>query len=99
MAIVLEVCTTQEQCSVVLFCGQKGSRQKIFIKQCFLCTVGSVCRVKQFKIGSRNYLKDEEVETHVRKWLRQQSEDFYAAGFDAMGQVCQCWCRICRENF
>jgi hypothetical protein len=27
---------------------------------------------------------DEEDETDVRKWLRQQSEDFYAAGFDAL---------------
>jgi hypothetical protein len=25
---------------------------------------------------------DEEVETEVRKWLRQQSNDFYVAGFD-----------------
>jgi hypothetical protein len=27
---------------------------------------------------------DEEVETDVRKWLRQQSNDFYAAGFGAL---------------
>jgi head-tail adaptor len=27
---------------------------------------------------------DEEVEMQVRKWLRQQSKDFYAAGFDAL---------------
>jgi hypothetical protein len=26
----------------------------------------------------------EEVETEVRKWLRQPSKDFYAAGFDAL---------------
>jgi hypothetical protein len=32
----------------------------------------------------------------VRKWLRQQSKDFYAAG-KAMGQVYQCWWRICQE--
>jgi hypothetical protein len=25
-----------------------------------------------------------EVQTEVRKWLRQQSKDFYAAGFDAL---------------
>jgi hypothetical protein len=29
-------------------------------------------------------LMTEEVETEVRKWLRQTSEDFYAAGFDAL---------------
>jgi hypothetical protein len=27
------------------------------------------------------FTDDEEVETEVRKWLRQQSKDFYAAGF------------------
>jgi hypothetical protein len=35
------------------------------------------------KRGKRS-ADDEEVETEVRKWLRQQSEDFYAAGFDAL---------------
>jgi hypothetical protein len=28
--------------------------------------------------------KSQISETEVRKWLRQQSEDFYAAGFDAV---------------
>jgi hypothetical protein len=27
---------------------------------------------------------DEEVETEVRKWLRQQSKDLCAVGFDAL---------------
>jgi hypothetical protein len=27
---------------------------------------------------------DEEIETELRKWLRQQSKYFYAAGFDGM---------------
>jgi histone-lysine N-methyltransferase SETMAR len=27
---------------------------------------------------------DEEAETQVRKWLKQQSKEFYAAGFDAL---------------
>jgi hypothetical protein len=31
-----------------------------------------------------NFADDEEVETEVRKWLRQQSKDFYAAGLDAL---------------
>jgi hypothetical protein len=30
------------------------------------------------------FADDEEVETEMRKWLRQQSKDFYAAGFDAL---------------
>jgi hypothetical protein len=46
--------------------------------------VGSVCRVKRFITGWQNFADDEEVETEVRKWLKQQSKDFFAAGFDAL---------------
>jgi hypothetical protein len=35
------------------------------------------------KCGNR-FADDEEVETEMRKWLRQQSEDFCAVGFDAL---------------
>jgi hypothetical protein len=35
-------------------------------------------------VGSKRYADDEEVETEVRKWLRQESKDFCAAGFDAL---------------
>jgi hypothetical protein len=42
--------------------------------------VGSVCRVKRFTCGWH----DEEVETEVWKWLRQQSRDFYVASSDAL---------------
>jgi hypothetical protein len=52
--------------------------QRIFIKKCHVFTVGSVCRVKRLTV--KRFADDEE----VRKWLRQQSEDFYAAGFDAL---------------
>jgi hypothetical protein len=34
-------------------------------------------------VGERS-ADDEEVETELMKWLRQQSKDFYAAGFDAL---------------
>jgi hypothetical protein len=57
--------------------------QRIFINECFLFTVGSVSGVR-FITVSRNPLKDEEVETEVRKWLRQRSKDFYAASFDVL---------------
>jgi hypothetical protein len=61
--------------------------QRIFVKKCFLCTAGSVCRVKRFKTGSRNSLKDgwkvAVMPEQVRKWPRQKSH-FYAAGFDAL---------------
>jgi hypothetical protein len=65
--------------------------QRIFIKKCFLFTTGSVCRVKRFITGSKScyfgakrFADDGEIETVVRKWLRQQSEDVYTAGFDAL---------------
>jgi hypothetical protein len=34
-------------------------------------------------LGGKRFADDEEVETELRKWLRQQSKDFYAAGSDA----------------
>jgi hypothetical protein len=54
--------------------------------------LGSVCCVKRFTAGSRNFhydgkrfADDEEVEMEVRKWLRQQSkEEVCATGFDAL---------------
>jgi hypothetical protein len=42
----------------VLFCWQKDSMQGTFIKKCFLFMVESVCHLKRFTAGSRNYLKD-----------------------------------------
>jgi hypothetical protein len=30
------------------------------------------------------FADDEEVKTEVRKWLRKESKDFYAPGFDAL---------------
>jgi hypothetical protein len=33
---------------------------------------------------AKNFADDEEVETEVGKWLRQQSGDFCAAGFHAL---------------
>jgi hypothetical protein len=35
------------------------------------------------KLG-KPFADDADVETEARKWLRQQSKDFYAAGFDAL---------------
>jgi hypothetical protein len=105
MATVLEKCTTGEQRSVMDFRGQIDSRQRIFIKKCFLFMVGRVCRVKRFTIGSintpKNVRKSHILPDQVRKWLRQESKRLLCFGFrrtgKAMGQVYQCWWRICRE--
>jgi hypothetical protein len=82
MAAVLEECTNEEQSSVVRFFGQKDSMRKMFINKCVLFTMWNVCRVKRFRLGGK-CLTDEEVEMEVGKWLRQESEDFYAVGFGA----------------
>jgi hypothetical protein len=49
---MLEEYATEDQHSVVLlFCGQRYSMQRIFIRKYFLFTVGSVCRLKRFTTG------------------------------------------------
>jgi hypothetical protein len=58
--------------------------QRILIKICFLFMAGSVCRVKRFASYGEHFADGDEVETEVRKWLRQESVGFYAAGFDAL---------------
>jgi hypothetical protein len=84
MATVLEDILPK---SSVLLCGffvdKNNSMQRIFIKKCFLFKAGSVCRVKRFTTESRNVANFSLV-TEVWKWLRQQSKDFCAAGFDAL---------------
>jgi hypothetical protein len=39
---------------------------------------------KKKHLVGKHLAYDEEVETDVRKWLGQQSKDFYATGFDAL---------------
>jgi hypothetical protein len=39
-------------------------------------------------VGGKRFADDEQTETELRKWLRQQSEDFYTAGFDALVKRC-----------
>jgi hypothetical protein len=83
------------------FCGQNDSMQRMFIKKCFLFMVGSVCRVKlfttewqTFQWWRRGWNWDAEVTETTNKRL-------LCCGFrrtgKAMGQVYQCWWRICRE--
>jgi hypothetical protein len=50
-------------------------------------------------LRGKRFAEDEEVETEVLKWLRQQSKDFccFRRTGKAMGQVYQCWWSLCRE--
>jgi hypothetical protein len=52
--------------------------QRIFIKKCFLFTESGS------QLGGKSFADEEEIEKEVRKWLRQQSKDFYAAGFGTL---------------
>jgi hypothetical protein len=84
-----------------LFCWQKNSVQSIFIKKCFLFTVGIVCRVKRYIAGRQKFRwwrrrlngGAEVVETTVK---RLPCCGFRRTG-KVIGQVYQCWWRICRE--
>jgi hypothetical protein len=68
----------------VRFLWAKGLNAKDIHKEMF-SVYGGKCLSRK---AVHNWIKkrfadDKEVETEVRKWLRQQSKDFYAAGFDA----------------
>jgi hypothetical protein len=84
MATFLEEYTTEEQLWYVCFWRAKELNAKESIKKCCLFILGSVCRLKRFHLSDKSFPDDGEVEMDVRKWLRRQSKDFYAAGFDAL---------------
>jgi hypothetical protein len=46
-------------------------------------SVASVWFAK-YHLAGKHFTDDEEVETELQKWLRQQSKDFYTASFDAL---------------
>jgi hypothetical protein len=85
----------------VFFCGRKDSMQRIFITKCFLFTVGSVCHLKRFTTGWQTFRwwrrgwngGAKVAETTVKRLLSLGSR---RTG-KAMGQVYQCWWKICRE--
>jgi hypothetical protein len=55
MATALKEYNAEEQNSVVRFCGQKNSMQKIVRKKRIVFTAGSVCRVKRFTAGWQRF--------------------------------------------
>jgi hypothetical protein len=104
MATVLDECNTEEQRFVVRFSVGRGSMERIFIKKYFLFTVGSVCRVKQFTIWSRNSSRMFE---SLRWWkgvaelAETTVERLSCCGFRYTGKVMvqeyQCLSKINRE--
>jgi hypothetical protein len=88
MTTVLEECTTEEQRLVMHFLWAKGHIVKDIHKEMFPVYGGKCLSLKtvhnwaeKFSPG-RSKVADDE--TEIQKWRRQQSKDFYAAGFDAL---------------
>jgi hypothetical protein len=81
----------------LFFVLAKGINAEDIHKEVLPLYVGKCLSRKAVHNCASNGFTDEEVETEVRNWLRQQSKDCYAVCFNGMGQVCQCWWRICRE--
>jgi hypothetical protein len=83
---------------LLCFLWSKGLNAKDIHKEIFPVYGGKCCGSQ---LGVKCFADDEEVETEVRKWLRQQSKRFLCHGFrrtgKAIGQVYKCWWRICRE--
>jgi hypothetical protein len=77
-------CITEEQHSVVRFCWAKGLSAKDIHTEMFHVYGGKCLSRKEVRNWVADvFAADEEIETEVWKWLRQQSKDLYAAGFDA----------------
>jgi hypothetical protein len=99
MATVLDDVLLKSSVLLCVSCGQKGSMQRLFIKKNFLFTAGIACRVKRFttvwqtfRWWRRGWNGGAEVAT-VKRLL---CCGFRCTG-KAIGQVYQCWWRICRE--
>jgi hypothetical protein len=62
--------------------------QRIFVKIFFSVYDGKCLSRKAVhnwvEQRDKYFADDDEIKTEVKKWLRQQSRDFYAAGFNAL---------------
>jgi hypothetical protein len=94
MATVFEDYSNEKQRPVVSFCGQKDSMQTVFIKKCLRWEV--FVTQSDSQLGGKRLADDEEVETEVRMWPRQQSKDFYGACFDALVKRWDKCINVCR---
>jgi hypothetical protein len=83
MVIMLEDGTTEKQGSVVCLLWAKELNAKDIHIELFPVYGGKCLSLKVFQLDGKRFA-DEEVETGLRKWLRQHSKDFYAAGVDAL---------------
>jgi hypothetical protein len=72
---------TEEQLSVLRFFWAKGLNAKDINKEIFPVYGGKCLSCNAVhswvEIHGKRFADDKEVETEVRKWLRQQSQDSY----------------------
>jgi hypothetical protein len=103
VATLLEGFTTKEQRSVVFFfCGHNYSMQGIFIKMFAVYEAECLSRKavhNWVQKRGRCFSHDEEVETKVRKWLRQQPKDLCGSGFKAVVNLWDKCINVSRNNF
>jgi hypothetical protein len=78
----------KEQRSLVHYLWAKGLDAKDIHKEIFPVYDGKFVSRKAVQPWWQSFADDKEVETEVRKWLRQQSEDFHTVGFDALVKRC-----------
>jgi hypothetical protein len=103
MATVLEEYTTEEQRPVVRSLWATGLNEKDIHKEMCRAYSGKLLSRKAVhgwveKFFKKEVRKSQIMPDRVRKWLRQESKDFYAAVFDALVKRWdKCWWRICRE--
>jgi hypothetical protein len=84
MATVFECVILKSSGLLCVFLWAKGLNAKNVHKEIFSVYGGKCLSCKAFHVDGKYFADDEEIETEVRKWLRQESKDFYAAGFDAL---------------
>jgi hypothetical protein len=87
MAIVLGVYYRSAVFFCAFFVGKmtqcKGHSQSNFSCLLWKCLSCNAVHNLVEKRGNR-FADDKEAEVEVRKWLKQQSKEFYATGFDAL---------------
>jgi hypothetical protein len=88
MVTMIEGCTPKEQRPFVHFLWANGLNAKGINKEMFPIYVGKCLSRKAVHSWAEKRGKcfndDDEVETEEWKWLKQQSKDFYVAGFDPL---------------
>jgi hypothetical protein len=84
MVTVLELGTTEEQCSVMRFLRAKGLNAKDIHKEMFLVYGVKCLSRKAVHNWMANVSLMKRLKRRCVKWLRQQPKYFCAAGFDAL---------------